>query len=170
MIRQLNAADASRYRNARLEALRQEPQAFLSDYQSESKKAELFLERCLKTDDTLNIVFGAFSDEQLVGIAGFVKEQAEVIQLYVDQKYRGNGLGQKLLATLLNEAFGRFDDLDEIKIAVILTPKNAAKLYQSLGFESYNLDHAAVVKDDCLYDLLSLKISRAIWKLRLDRI
>lgn len=164
MIRQLNATDAPQYRNIRLEALRLEPHAFLSTFQSENEKPELFMERCLKTGNKLNLVFGAFAGEVLIGIAGFVKEQAEIIQLYVDKKYRGSGLGRKLLTTALNEAFGRFPDLDIIDISVLLTPNNAAKLYQSLGFEAYRLDETAVVKDGSSYDLLYLHISGAVWQ------
>src|SRR6202012_805987 len=115
MIRQLYASDAPAYRQIRLDALRQEPQAFCSSFQSESQKPELFMEHCLKTGDLANLMFGAFAGEELVGIAGFVKEQAEVIQVYVDANHRGKGLGKQLLIALLNDAFGRFDELEAIK-------------------------------------------------------
>ena len=135
MIRQLHAADVPAYRAIRLAALRSEPQAFCATYQAESEKPELFMERCLKTGDAANMMFGAFAGKELVGIAGFVKQQAEMIQVYTDKNHRGRGIGKQLLAALLNEAFGRFADLEAINIAVILTANNALKLYQSLGLK-----------------------------------
>jgi ribosomal protein S18 acetylase RimI-like enzyme len=161
MIRQLQAADAILYRNVRLEALKNEPHSYLSAYEIESAKPELFLERCLNADDPHNIVFGAFSNEKLVGIIAFVISQAEVIQFYVDPKYRGHGLGRKLLTTILDEAFRRFKELDFVHIDVVLKKKNAGDLYRSVGFAPVRLDAAAVIKENCRYDILGLKISRS---------
>lgn len=164
MIRQLHAADAPAYRAIRLAALRNEPQAFCATYQAESEKPELFMECCLKTGDAANILFGAFAGEELVGIAAFVKQQAEVIQVYTDKNHRGRGIGKQLLTALLNEAFGRFADLEAINIAVILTTNNALKLYQSLGFKSYRQQTAAVNEGCNTNDIIDLKLSRADWE------
>jgi GNAT superfamily N-acetyltransferase len=170
-IRQLTGTDAGTYRALRLVALQAEPDAFVSTYASESQKPELFLEKCLKANDPFNIAFGVFTGESLAGIGGFVKDwqpktahKGEIIQLYVDPNHRGQQIGRKLLITILNHAFEQFDDLLAIKIAVVLSKRNARTLYESLGFEPYGREPQACHSDQHIWDILYLQISRQNWQ------
>lgn len=74
------------------------------------------MERCLKIAGASNIVYGAFADDKLIGIAGFAANQSEIIQFYVDAQHRGRGTGRKLLSVLIDDIFTRF----KVWIALIL--------------------------------------------------
>lgn len=118
------------------------------------------MERCLKIAGASNIVYGAFADDKLIGIAGFAANQSEIIQFYVDAQHRGRGTGRKLLSVLIDDIFTRFQSLDSINIAVIATPRNAGSLYQSLGFVSCKLDIAAANN----FDIISYQLQRQHWR------
>ncbi len=138
MVKQLNENDAAAYRALRLEALRTEPDAFCSDFATENQKPELFLEKCLKEGSEVPFVFGAFSDDQLVGIAGFAGD--ELIQLYVTPAYRRKGLARKLALAATAHAFQQVRLLLYINVAVVLHENNALKFYETVGFEPTRMD------------------------------
>lgn len=138
MIRLLKDTDAAAYRTLRLEALRTEPNAFCSDYEVESKKAELFLEKCLKEGSELPFAYGAFEGDQLVGIAGFAGD--EIIQLFVAPDYRRKGLARELTLAVVDHAFREVKLLLYVNVAVVLYENNAQKFYETVGFETTRLD------------------------------
>jgi GNAT superfamily N-acetyltransferase len=138
MVRQLNKKDAAAYRAVRLEALRTEPDAFCSDFEVETKKAELFLEKCLKEGSEVPFVFGAFEGGELVGIAGFAGD--ELIQLFVKANYRRKGIARALALAVAAHAFSEVKLLLYINVAVVLHEMNAQKFYESVGFEPTRMD------------------------------
>lgn len=139
MVRQLNATDAAAYRALRLTALQTEPDAFCSDYEIESKKPELFLEKCLRENSEVPFAYGAFADDQLVGIAGFAGD--ELIQLYVAPDHRRHGLARELALAVATHAFREVKLLLYINVAVVLHEKNALKFYETIGFETTRMDN-----------------------------
>jgi GNAT superfamily N-acetyltransferase len=138
MIRQLNENDAAAYRVLRLEALRTEPNAFCSDFEIENQKPELFLEKCLKEKSEVPFAFGAFEEDELVGIAGFAGD--ELIQLYVAPAHRRKGLARKLALAIARHAFEYVNLLLYMNVAVVLYEGNAQKFYESVGFEPTRMD------------------------------
>ena len=138
MIRQLNHNDAAAYRVLRLEALRTEPNAFCSDFEIENQKPELFLEKCLKEKSELPFVFGAFEEDELVGIAGFAGD--ELIQLFEAPAHRRKGIARKLALAVASHAFENVSLLLYLNVAVVLYPGNAQKFYETIGFEPYRMD------------------------------
>ncbi len=139
MARLLDKKDAAAYRALRLQALQTEPDAFCSDYETESQKPALFLEKCLNESAELPFVFGAFEGDTLIGIAGFAGD--ELIQLYVTPEHRRKGIARELALAVADHAFATVKLLLYINVAVVLHPNNAQKFYETCGFEPTRMDN-----------------------------
>ncbi len=156
-LRLLGNDDTDRYRRLRLEALRAEPTAFGSSYETESSaKADKYRDRLLGLAD--NFVLGAYKDDQLVGIGGFLRETAEkrrhigsVWGVYVTPAYRGAGLGRRLMAMTLERA-RKLPDLEHILLSVTSDNAVALALYRSFGFEAWGTEPAALKHEGVDYD------------------
>src|SRR5262245_59541688 len=106
-IRRLMPADASLYREIRLEALQQVPEAFGSTFEHErAQSLEQFEEVLAKAD-----VFGAFHKADLLGMAGY-RTQAGTKRahkgflwgMYVRASARGTGVAKPLVEAVLDHA------------------------------------------------------------------
>src|SRR5690242_16058070 len=106
-VRRLSPSDVEAFRSIRLEALRNEAEAFGSTFENESKEPEqYFVDRL-----TRNAVFGGFIGDRLVGVAGFYshsgpKERHKGVLwgMYVKTEARGTGLATTLVEMLLEHA------------------------------------------------------------------
>lgn len=81
--------------------------------------------------------FGAFEDGELIGKVGFWSELAgefEVDGMIIDEKFRGKGVGKKLLTYALGQLIKKMHPKN---IILFTHPKNTAAiaLYSSFGFE-----------------------------------
>ena len=96
-IRRLLPADASLYRDIRLEALRLSPEAFGSAYETESiHPVGWFAERL----DRGAVILGAFRGGELAGIVGFIaaegpkrQHKGMLVGMYVRRQARRAGVG-----------------------------------------------------------------------------
>src|ERR1700722_19541694 len=101
MVRRLETHDVASYRELRLEALKDHPEAFLSSWDHEAGKPLAWWTERLET----NTVFGGWVDSSpLVGVAGFRAEGAVKRRhkgvlwgMYVRPEARGTGLGAALV-------------------------------------------------------------------------
>ena len=165
-LRLLDHDDLDRYRRLRLEALRAEPTAFGSSYETElSARADKYRDRLSGLAD--NFVLGAFDGSELVAIGGFLRETAEkrchigsVWGVYVTQAYRGAGLGRRIMTMMLDRARD-LPDLEHILLSVTSENAGALALYRSFGFEAWGTEPAALKYAGVDYDethmLLRLK-------------
>lgn len=153
VIRRLEAGpDTEIFRAIRLEALKTAPEAFVSDYASESAKpAESFAESLANV-----AVFGAFHGEELLGIAGFYVEEkvrlahkGVLIAVYVRPRARSAGVARRLVEAVLEHARGR---VEQVNLAVERRNINARRLYTSLGFVEYGMEKNAVKMGDRYFD------------------
>lgn len=139
-IRPLNPEDVMSFRQLRLRALRDHPDAFGTSYEEAlSLSIEEMAERLKPSPDAF--ILGAFDLEgQLVGMVGFYREsgmkkrhKGVIWGMYCLPEYRGKGVGKALLAEAVNRA-RRMKDLDLITLRVVASNVSAKRLYTSLGF------------------------------------
>lgn len=157
-IRVLDAEDARIYQDLRLSALKNNPEAFGSTYEREIKfSLETLAERMKPTDG--KFVLGAFDEnELLVGIVAFVRDagmktshKAYVFGMYVAPECRGEGIGKALMLELIRRA-KRIDGVEQINLSVISENGTAKKLYKSIGFEVFGVEHNALKYNGMYYN------------------
>jgi RimJ/RimL family protein N-acetyltransferase len=143
-IRPLTGADAPRYRDIRLEGLKQNPEAFSSSFEREkAMPLSWFEERIVKGN-----VFGAFAADELVAVAGYwpqegakVNHKARFWGMYVRAAVRNSGLGRRLVEAIVNHASGR---VEQLLLSVVSENEAARRLYQQLGFSEYGREMKAL--------------------------
>lgn len=151
-IRQLSSEDAVLYKQIRLEALKLNPEAFASDFETESKKPLGFYEENIKEVR----IFGAFNNSEIVGMVGLVIKEGLKLNhkgliwgVYVKGEYRGRGIAKRLMQTALNCAK---EQVELVQLSVVKDNKSAYNLYVSLGFEEYGLEKHAIKYQEQYFD------------------
>ncbi|MBN3896753.1 MAG: GNAT family N-acetyltransferase [Nostoc sp. NOS(2021)] len=158
IIRKLTKYDAEDYRQIRLEALYKNPDSFGTTYHEEGiKTIEQFRDRI--PVDNNNFILGCSEDKELIGIVAFQQEsriklrhKAYISSMYVQQEYRGKGIGK----LLLNELIERAKAINEVEILLLDIVKSnflAKQLYLSLGFQIYGIEKMAYKFNNQYFDL-----------------
>lgn len=154
-LRHLTPEDAALYREIRLEALADSPDAFASTPESEQERPlESFATRL-----TDNYVIGAFSGVELAGVAGFHVQagpkhahKGTLWGMYVRPGYRGTGIGRVLVEAVIAHARQR---VELLQLFVVSDNTAARQLYASLGFVEYGLEwHATKYRGQYHDDVL----------------
>jgi len=142
----LTPDDGAAWRNIRLEALENDPEAFGASVEAHHKLADDEIRSRLAVDMAERFVIGVFADGELVGTAGFVREpglkerhKGRVWGVYLRASHRGSGVGRRMMTLLLEHA-RRIDGLEQINISVAATQTAATALYRSLGCVSYGCE------------------------------
>lgn len=144
-IRKLQPGEAALYRETRLACLKNAPDRFGSTYEEEARTPKLKFEVFIEKAASEQFMFGAFDQEQLIGIVGFerverqrARHRGEVVQMYVDEHYRGQNIGEKLLRSLIEQAF-QLEGIEQLQLSVISGNQAAIKLYEKIGFKAFGL-------------------------------
>ncbi len=148
LLRRLLPADAAVYRDLRLRALGEFPEAFTSSVEEEAHKPLAWSEERLRPDAAKphDFFLGAFvpsaqgASPVLVGMAGLTgryrpKEfhNATLVGMYVAPEAAGQGLGQALVEELLRIARG-LPTLEQVDLTVTEGNGGAERLYARCGF------------------------------------
>lgn len=156
-IRQLRGSDAAEYRELRLRALREHPEAFRSSYEEEAlKSADWSARRVSGTD---GFFLGAFDDAgTLIGTVGLelesrlkLRHQGKVIGMYVKREQAGRGVGRALLAACIDSA-RRIDGLESLVLTVTSSNEHALRLYRNAGFVECGREPRALKIDGRYHD------------------
>ncbi|MBT2625719.1 GNAT family N-acetyltransferase [Bacillus sp. ISL-32] len=154
-IRLLNSMDAESYRDIRLEALQNSPEAFASSYEEEKDQSIDYFRNKFQLEDSIAI--GAFERGELVGIVTLLREslyklrhRANIVSMYVSSKNRGQGIGTVLMVEALKKA-KEIEGLEQVYLTVVSTNEHAKKVYSSLGFEVIGTEIRALKLDDNQY-------------------
>jgi ribosomal protein S18 acetylase RimI-like enzyme len=155
-IRPLKAADAAAFREIRLQAISDSPSAVWPTYDEEAGRTIAETEARIQRTES-QVVFGAFLDMKLVGIAGLrreplaqVRHKAVLWGVFVSPDQRRTGLARTLFSRLL--AFAREEGVLQIQLCVNAENVRARNLYRSLGFESFGVEPRAMRVGDRYFD------------------
>jgi ribosomal protein S18 acetylase RimI-like enzyme len=145
-------ADVALYRDIRLEALRNSPEAFGSAFEAENAQPLSWFADRLGT----STVFGAFLEAMLVGMAGFAIQQGPkrahkgmLWGMYVRPAARQAGVGRRLVEAVCDLARRH---VELIQLTVVRDNQRARALYASLGFVDYGLEIHALKQGGRYYD------------------
>lgn len=160
-IRRLVSADAGAYQVLRLQALRDSPTAFGSSYEEECD-TPIDMVAAFLAGGTDRTMFGAFVEEQLVGMIGVGREGGRkeghkgfIRSMYVVPARRGEGIGRRLLSEALKVA-ASMPGLQHVTLAVTAGNVEATALYGSMGFKPFGVAPAALLVDGVLYDEIQM--------------
>lgn len=134
-IQRLSCEDWELYRDTRLRALAESPDAFGSTLARESTFTEEVWRQRLERTDCITLI--ATSQEAIgcgLVVGGPYDSQAGVYSMWVDPDFRGYGLANRLIKEVITWARHRGDE--RILLDVGNENHSAIKLYQSNGFES----------------------------------
>ena len=144
-IRKLQPHESAIYREVRLACLKNVPEFFGSTYEEEALNPRLFFETHIENNSPDHMMFGAFDAERLIGITGFnrlarkrASHRGELVQVYVDPRYRGQNIGEKLLRFVLDFGFA-LEGMEQIQLSAIASNTTAIRLYEKLGFKTFGI-------------------------------
>lgn len=158
-IRAATVEDAPANRELRLEALRDYPEAFGSDYESALAKPASFWVDRLKTAGTPGsaMAYLAWHRDEPLGSCGLAvndgpktRHSATIVGMYVRPAWRGLGIADGLIAACLDWA--RAHEITIVKLAVVTTNVRAIRCYERCGFRAYGTEPRAIYYDGIYYD------------------
>lgn len=140
--------EIAQYHKIRLDCLRNFPQNFGTRYIDEKKAANFKFDNIIAQQSGTDFLTGAFYNEELIGICGFIQEKrektkhiGEISGMYVTPEFSGQKIGAELIATTIQFAFDN-PDLEQIILAVVDKNQRAQNLYRKFGFVEYGrLNH-----------------------------
>ena len=167
MVRRLTAEDAAVYREVRLAALRQDPDAFITTAAEFGARALETIAAQL-TPRPAAVTYGAFVGGGLVGLLTLAREErprlahrASIVGVSVAVQARSQGCGDALMRAALAHACG-WDGVTSIHLAVTETQAAARRLYERHGFRVWG------TQPDAVQDAAGRSLSEHHLCLRLD--
>ena len=158
-VRRLTESDAAEYRELRLRALREHPDAFTSSFEEDQLKPIDWARQRLghRPEAPHDFVLGAFSGGILVGILGLsveprkkVRHIGDVFGMYIAPEHAGRGAGKLLLHSCIARA--REAGLEQLRLTVTDGNARARSLYERAGFRLFGLERNAVKLDGRYHD------------------
>lgn len=156
-IRYLTASDVKQYPAIRLKSLQTDPKGFVSTYEREKELSEDEFKTRLILNDT-HFTIGTFDRGELICIATFYSEEMEkvkhkgnLVTVYCDPRYRGQGITSKMIQQMINDVIER-DIVKMIGLCVLSENKQAIHLYEKLGFQRYGREPKSVYDGERYYD------------------
>jgi len=143
IIERLNETHAILYRTLRLQSLKENPEAFGSSFEEESKMELEFFKKRLSDPD--NVTFGVFNNHNLIGILTLrtsqrikTKHNGHLVAMYVDKDHRRKGIGKLLIKKVIS--YAKNHGIMNLFLTVTSSNKEAIKLYEHMGFEIYGIE------------------------------
>ena len=153
--------DAPAYRDLRLEALRNHPEAFSADYAANLARPMTYWVDRLVPGSAGNAVMMYFAvyGQELIGMAGIARgdspklqHSAAIVSMYVRPAWRGLRIAEGLVTACVDWA--RAQAVTIVKLAVVTTNTAAIRCYARCGFRVYGVEPQALYYDNVYYDEL----------------
>jgi len=156
-IRLLTAKDAKLYWQLRLKTLKQNPHAFLLTVAEEENKLQPVKKTAQQLKDPTRITLGAFDQKKLVGsitlqreVFEKIKHKGSVLSFFVENDYRGKGIGKILLKKVISIA--KNCEIEQLILTVVAKNTDAIHLYEGMGFTVMGLEKKALKYENVYYD------------------
>jgi len=157
-IKLLSQFDWPLWKKIRLEALEKNPEAFGSSFEEESLSSDSDWESSLINSN----IFGAFSQEILIGTAGFFtyaqykqKHKGVLFGVYVLPEFRNKKIADQLILAVLEHAKNK---VLQVHCTVVTQNPIAIRLYERHGFMSYGVEPRALkIGDGFVDEILMIK-------------
>lgn len=152
-IRPLTEQDVEAFREVRLRALQESPEAFASSADDFAQRPLSALAERLGNNGQSpdNFILGAFLDEQLVGMVGLARDQGAKLEhkaliwgVYVAPEARKQGLARALMQEAISRARA-LPGLEMLHLTVASHNTPARSLYLSLDFHVYGHEPRAMI-------------------------
>lgn len=158
-IRLSSPNDAESYRALRLQALRDHPEAFGSDYETNLSHPLEFWQQRLTPNPTAANYVAVTEAGKVVGMTAIRREEliklrhnGSIQSVYVHPEWRGMGIMDALMTACLNHA--REQGIVIVKLSVTNTNASAIRVYLRHGFSVYGVDPMMLYLDGIYYDEL----------------
>lgn len=143
IFRKVSTSEIEDYHKLRLACLKEFPQNFGTLYKEEFESANFKFDEIITQDSATDFLMGAFTNNTLVGICGFIQEKrektrhiGEISGMYVLPEFSGRKIGAGLLHETIKLAFGN-SELEQIVLAVTEKNQSAKRLYEKFNFTEY---------------------------------
>ncbi len=165
LIRPTRKEDADALRDLRLEALREHPEAFASDYaESAAHPPEHWRERAHDgAGDGSGVLYVAVENGRLVGMTGLYLEHCPkqrhsgtIWGVYIRPEARGVHLADRLIAACLDWARSR--DVRIVRIGVHTANAAAIRCYLRCGFTVYGIEAESIRANGMYYDEILMQL------------
>ena len=153
--------DALSYRDLRLEALRNHPEAFSADYQVYlAKPIDFWVDRLrVKNHENPVMTYFAVHADKFIGMCSIVyanspktRHTATIVGMYVQSEWRSLHIAEALINACIDWA--RSQGIKVVKLAVVTTNSSAIRCYARNGFRVYGIEPQALYHDNQYYDEL----------------
>lgn len=164
-IRALTLTDTVAFRELRLEALKQSPEAFLADYETRKQKPIEHFRSFIENPRT--VILGVFKDSELVAMAALTRferpkerHKGSLWNVYTKPECRAQGYSTKLLTELI--ATARSFGLKQLVLSVSEGNSSAQGIYQRLGFEVVGREPRAAFVGGRYFDSVLMYLDLAL--------
>ena len=152
-IKRLGPTDAGAWRDIRLAALKDAPEAFGQTFEHTSTQP---FEHFSQAVSGANPIFAAGGVDRLVGTAGFYvmggpkqSHRGQLWGMFVAPEYRNTGIGKALIEAVIGYAR---DLVEQVHLTVVAENAGAYRLYRQMGFQVYGVEPRALSYNGRFYD------------------
>jgi len=156
-IRPAQETDTQAFRDLRLEALQNHPEAFNSDHTTSYKKHETFWTERLYSLGQEGMIFFATRKDKLIGMCGIRRgnslktaHSSTIWGVYVQQEWRGLRIAEGFITKCTEWA--QEQGIKIIKLSVVTTNVSAIRCYARCDFKVYGIEPQAICSEGIIYD------------------